>query len=229
MFSMVAAAESAVPVSPQQATLDAARAAARAGDRQTALARLAELEQAGFASVGVITSDPALSALAGDPAYEELVAAMTARAFPCEHDRAFKAFDFWVGDWDVHLADGSLAGTNRITRQHHGCVLVEEWTSASGNTGMSVNFLDQSNGEWVQVWNDANGNQVTIRGGPTETGMRLEGTIHYVTGDQTLPIRGLWTPLPDGRLRQYFEQADQDGANWTPWFEGFYSRRVAAE
>jgi hypothetical protein len=25
-------------------------------------------------------------------------------------------------------------------------------------------------------------------------------------------------------VRQYFEQAD-DGGTWTPWFEGFYSRR----
>jgi hypothetical protein len=34
----------------------------------------------------------------------------------------------------------------------------------------------------------------------------------------------LWTPLADGRVRQFFEQSDDDGTNWTPWFEGFYSR-----
>jgi hypothetical protein len=153
----------------------------------------------------------------------------SAPQYPCEHDQAFEAFDFWVGEWDVRLADGQLAGVNRVTREQHGCLLVEDWHSASGNTGMSVNYLDKANGEWVQVWNDAGGNQITIRGGPTESGMRLEGTIHYVTSDQTLPFRGLWTTLPDGRIRQYFEQADEDGANWTTWFEGFYTRRVGAE
>lgn len=155
--------------------------------------------------------------------------AQPAPQYPCEDDTAFEAFDFWVGEWDVRLADGQLAGVNRITREQHGCIVVEDWHSASGNTGMSVNYLDKANGEWVQVWNDAGGNQITIRGGPTDSGMRLEGTIHYVTGDQTLPFRGLWTTLPDGRIRQFFEQADEDGANWTPWFEGFYTRRVAGE
>jgi hypothetical protein len=229
ILGSAAMAQDTPPVSPQQEMLDAARAAARGGDREAALAHLANLEDSGFAAVGVITGDPVLSKFAGDPVYEELVAAISARAFPCEQDPAFRAFDFWVGDWDVHLADGSLAGVNRITREQHGCILVEDWHSASGNTGMSINYLDKANGEWVQVWNDAGGNQITIRGGPTESGMRLEGTIHYVTGDQTLPFRGLWTTLPDGRLRQFFEQADENGANWTPWFEGFYTSRATGE
>lgn len=146
-------------------------------------------------------------------------------ARPCTADARFGQFDFWVGAWDVHTADGTLAGTNVVTREEGGCVIVERWTGASGGTGMSINFFDHAEEEWVQVWNSAGGAQIEIRGGLTDDGMLLEGTIHYVARDASADFRGLWTPLPDGRVRQYFEQSTDGGETWTPWFEGFYSRQ----
>jgi hypothetical protein len=150
---------------------------------------------------------------------------MTRLAFPCEHDPAFSAFDFWVGEWDVQLADGTYVGSNSIERAEHGCVLVEKWTSASGGTGTSINYLDKVSGEWVQIWNAAGGSQIHIRGGLTDDGMLLTGTIHYVAVGTTAVFRGLWTPLEDGRVRQFFEQQAADGETWTPWFEGFYDNK----
>ena len=129
----------------------------------------------------------------------------------------------------MHLANGTLAGHNEIAREQRGCVLIENWASASGGTGTSINYVDKITGEWVQVWNDANGSQINIRGGLTEEGMLLVGTIHYVASGQTLPFRGLWTPLDDGRVRQFFEQSTDEGESWTPWFEGFYSRSEVEE
>lgn len=154
---------------------------------------------------------------------EEEVAAPT---FPCEEDARFAEFDFWVGAWDVHVANGQYAGSNVIERAQRGCVLIENWNSANGGGGMSINYLDKISGEWVQIWNDAGGSQINIRGGMTADGMRLIGTIHYVAQGTTAAFRGLWTPLPDGRVRQFFEQSSDDGATWVPWFEGFYSRKI---
>jgi hypothetical protein len=92
---------------------------------------------------------------------------------------------------------------------------------------MSINYLDHATGEWVQIWNSAGGSQINIRGGLTDDGMLLEGTIHYVANDTTAKFRGLWTPLDDGRVRQFFEQFDEESQEWRPWFEGFYSRKGA--
>ncbi len=144
--------------------------------------------------------------------------------FPCEQNEQFAEFDFWIGKWDVHAPSGVLAGHNQITREERGCVLIEDWGSASGGSGMSINYVDKINGEWVQIWNDASGSQINIRGGITEEGMLLTGTIHYVATGQTLPFRGLWTLLEDGRVRQYFEQSNDGGETWVSWFEGYYSR-----
>jgi hypothetical protein len=146
---------------------------------------------------------------------------------PCESEARFREFDFWVGDWDVRDGSGTVVGENSIGRWEKGCVLVEQWRGVQGSTGMSINYLDRITGEWVQIWHAAGGYQIDIRGGLTEDGMLLRGTIHYIGTGQTAPFRGLWTPLPDGRVRQFFEQSNDDGATWEPWFEGFYSRQSA--
>lgn len=214
------------PPSPGE-RLDAARAYVEAGDTGAAVGELEALAEAGFTAVAVITGDEILASLAGDPAYDSLVAAMTKKAYPCEHDERFRRFDFWVGTWDVHVPDGRLAGHNRIEKSQRGCVLIERWEGVRGSTGMSINYFDAARSEWVQVWNDASGNQIDIRGGMTDDGMRLSGRIHYVASGRTADFRGLWTPLDDGRVRQFFEQSDDDGATWTPWFEGIYTRTQA--
>jgi len=59
----------------------------------------------------------------------------------------------------------------------------------------------------------------------TDAGMLLTGTIHYVGNDTTLPFRGLWTLLPDGKVRQFFEQSADGGETWVSWFGGFYTRK----
>ena len=146
------------------------------------------------------------------------------RQSPCETDERFAEFDFWVGEWDVHDAAGTFAGNNRISRAQAGCVLIENWSGAQGSTGMSINYLDKASNEWVQIWHSAGGYQIDIRGGLTDEGMLLTGTIHYISNGTTAPFRGLWTELPDGRVRQYFEQSNDGGESWTPWFEGFYTR-----
>ncbi|MCI0518452.1 MAG: hypothetical protein L0Y45_11540 [Woeseiaceae bacterium] len=148
----------------------------------------------------------------------------SAPAYPCEKDEKFRAFDFWLGEWEVRTADGKLAGHNSIRSAERGCLLTEHWTNTAGGTGMSINYLDAITNKWVQVWLAEGGSQIMISGGMTDEGMSLIGTLHELSNGSTVPFRGLWTQLPDGRLRQYFEQSNDGGATWVPWFEGYYSR-----
>jgi hypothetical protein len=188
----------------------------------------------GVAAIGfrVVTGILAASAWLGAAAAVAQTEASTdgnssspaAGSFPCEKQEKFREFDFWVGEWDVHTPDGKPAGRNVIESSERGCVLIERWAGAGGSTGISMNYLDATTDEWVQVWTDASGSQIVIRGGLTDSGMLLEGQIHYVSTGVTAPFRGLWTPQPDGRVRQFFEQSDDEGKTWKPWFEGFYTR-----
>ena len=212
---------------PVRISFERARLSVLSDDADGAVKELQAIASSGFTGVNFITGDPLLSTLEGQAEYDALVAEMSVQAFPCEHDELFAEFDFWVGEWDVHVAGGTFAGSNVIRRAERGCVLLENWTNASGGTGSSINYVDKITGEWVQIWNDASGSQINIRGGMTDEGMLLTGTIHSVANGKTAPFRGLWTPLPDGRVRQAFEQSPDEGKSWSPWFEGFYTRQPA--
>lgn len=142
---------------------------------------------------------------------------------PCS-DAPFREFDFWAGEWNVHDAEGRLAGVNTIAREENDCVLVERWRSASGGTGQSFNYYDPAAGKWKQLWIGL-GLLLHMEGGPHEGGMRLEGPLQYLGQGRTTLLRGTWSRLPDGRLRHFFEESADGGATWTTWFEGFYTRR----
>lgn len=142
----------------------------------------------------------------------------------CQTTSEFRAFDFWVGEWSVFDTTGTQAGQNRIESRENGCVLVEHWTSASGGTGMSMNWFDNVSGKWRQVW-VANGYNIDIVGGPDAAGaMVLVGTLHNYRQGQSSDFRGTWTPNQDGSVRQLFEQKDSTGT-WQVWFDGKYVRR----
>ena len=212
-------------LSPIQLGMEKARILVASNDPAGATTELQNLFAAGFTAVGVLTNDPLINAMAGRKEYDELVETMSVQAYPCAHQEGFQDFDFWIGEWDVHLANGTPAGSNIIEPIERGCALTEHWTSADGGTGMSINYLDKASDEWVQIWNAEGGSQIVIRGGLTDDGMAMEGYINYVGNGTTAPFRALWTPLPDGRVRQYFEQSNDGGKIWVPWFEGFYTRR----
>jgi len=224
-ISALAEAE-ALEFNALQIGIERSRIKVQTGDKNGAVVELRAVYDAGFTSVGFLTADAVLGTLSGHAGFDALVADMQTQAYPCEYDAAFSEFDFWVGDWDVHVASGQFAGNNSITKEQRGCVLIENWTNASGSGGGSINYVDKIDGQWVQIWNDASGGQINIRGGLTDEGMLLVGTIHTVANGTTLPFRGLWTPLPDGRVRQFFEQSSDDGETWVPWFEGFYTRKT---
>ena len=210
--------------SPVRISFERARLHKLADDPANAVGELEAIAASGFTSVGFIENDPILNTLAGNERYDDLVATMSRLAYPCQYDEAFSQFDFWVGDWNVHGPGGGLAGTNSITKEERGCVLLEHWTNVAGGTGQSINYVDKISGEWVQIWNSEGGSQINIRGGMTDDGMLLVGTLHTLSNNTTIPFRALWTPLPDGRVRQFFEQSTDDGITWTTWFEGFYTR-----
>lgn len=210
---------------PIRVALERARLQFIGGNNAAAIVTLQGVADQGFTTVGVLAADPVLRGLAGVPEFDALVAEMFVKAYPCEHDEQFNEFDFWIGTWDVYDGNGAILGSNVIERVQRGCLLIENWTSERGGTGTSINYVDRTTGDWVQIWNDASGSQIHIRGGLGDDGMLLTGTIHYIAKDTTVPFRGLWTPLPDGRVRQFFEQSNDGGDTWSTWFEGFYSPR----
>ena len=136
---------------------------------------------------------------------------------------SFRQFDFWVGEWEVRDQTGKPAGRNSITLEQNGCVLVERWTSMSGGTGMSMNHYDPQAAVWRQHWVGV-GVILEMSGGMKDREMILEGPLQYLADGRVTLLRGTWTPLPDGRVRQHFIESADQGKTWTEWFDGYYSK-----
>jgi hypothetical protein len=155
-----------------------------------------------------------------------LVGGEAAAATPPCAEGPFREFDFWVGEWDVRGPQGKTAGVNTITNEENGCVLVEHWRGAGGTTGQSYNYYDPEAKRWNQLWVGF-GLLLHMKGGMSEGSMRMEGPAQYLGQNRVTILRGIWTPLPDGRVRQQFEESADGGKTWTNWFDGYYTRRDA--
>lgn len=169
----------------------------------------------------------AVSALAGAGLASTAVAQTASAPPPCQEE-IYRAFDFWLGQWEVFTPDGQKAGDNKITAMEGGCLLLEEWTGASGGTGQSYNFYDPGMKKWRQVWVASYGT-IDYAGGLNEDGaMALEGEIAYRNGT-TAPFKGTWTLQEDGSVRQHFEQYDAEAEQWNDWFVGIYKKPAAGD
>ena len=145
-----------------------------------------------------------------------------AAAGPCDGP-AFRQFDFWVGDWQVHRPDGKLAGNNRITREYGGCVIHEHYTTGHGYSGESLNIYDAARGVWHQTWVDSSGLLLQLEGRFRDGSMVLQGQTTGKDGALTRQ-RITWTPNPDGSVRQLWEMA-RTGGDWEVAFDGLYTHR----
>ncbi|MBK9658218.1 MAG: hypothetical protein IPO66_23585 [Rhodanobacteraceae bacterium] len=142
---------------------------------------------------------------------------------PACTSEAHRQFDFWLGDWEVDGGtDGKTpVGKSSITRVAKGCAIHENWRSANGGDGHSLNALDPATGQWNQFWVGADGVILRLAGGIEDGAMVLGGTLDLANGKPQLQ-RVTWTPMADGRVSQRWETSDDDGKHWTTSFLGFY-------
>ncbi len=135
----------------------------------------------------------------------------------------YRAFDFWLGNWDVHGPEGKVAGTSSITREYGGCVVHEHYQTNRGYSGESLNVYDASRKVWHQSWVDSSGLLLVIEGGLHDGKMVLEGHTTGADGKQTKQ-RITWTPNADGSVRQFWESSGPNG-EWVVTFDGKYTRK----
>jgi hypothetical protein len=145
----------------------------------------------------------------------------------CGQSGSYSELDFWIGEWQVHTADGKLAGSNRIEKILNGCAILEHWRGDGGSAGKSLFYVWQ--GQWRQVWvtemaswtgGTKEKHQVNIK---PEPGVRFQGSIPLPDGntylDRTTLIRA-----EDGSVRQHIEISMDGGVSWKTSFDAIYTR-----
>lgn len=167
----------------------------------------------------LLTSSPSFA----QPAAPPVVTSPSA----CATD-AHRAFDFWIGVWDVTAAgQDQPSAVNRISREHGGCALREDYATKGGYTGMSISFYEASRGKWHQTWMGADGTALYIEGGLNDQGEMVLSSRNTPYHRKAMPINRLtWTPRPDGSVRQHWQASSDAGASWSTVFDGLYIRQA---
>ena len=105
----------------------------------------------------------------------------------------YRAFDFWIGEWDVYAKTGAKAGDSKISLILDSCIILEEWTSAGSNQGIrfagkSFNTWNRNTKQWQQTWVDNTGGSIEYLEGKyddqkiSEVVLALLGVFEFENG-----------------------------------------------
>lgn len=144
---------------------------------------------------------------------------------PCQSDSLRRAFDFWVGDWNVTTPDGKQTGTSHVEVISGGCALLENWRDVHGAEGKSLNTYDPQLKRWRQLW-------VGQFGAVTDYSRSEwhDGTLSFfvdapMQGSRPpMLVRLSFTPMAPDLVRQHSEQSTDDGKTWTTQYDFRYHR-----
>ena len=141
---------------------------------------------------------------------------------PCSSEQHAQ-FDFWLGSWRV-IASDQAAGNNIIEKIEDGCVLLENWSSAtSPYTGTSYNFYNQQEKQWEQLWLDNQGGFLKLAGNRIGNQMILKSIpAENAQGDEVTQ-QVSWTNNEDGSVRQLWEILTK-GKDTQVAFDGLYQK-----
>lgn len=209
---------------PPIAQYNLACAFARLGKSDSALDMLDQSLNAGFTQQASLESDPDFASLLNNSRFKELNQRLLRSIFPCKYDPRYRQFDFWIGEWEVFNPAGQKVGTNSVQQILGDCVLLENWTSATGSMGKSFNTFNSSTGKWQQTWVDDKGTVLELAGTLNGNILTFEATVHDTAGVAT-QHRLSFTSIAPNTVRQFWEQSTDGGATWSVAFDGKYVRK----
>jgi len=167
---------------------------------------LALISQVGFGQ----TASTSASAPAGPPTV-------------CVNDPERHRFDFWIGEWNVTTQGGTTVGSSVIEPVSGGCAILENWTSARGGHGKSLNAYNPAIKQWQQYW-------IGQDGIPTEfRSSEFDGkSLAFFVKDPAEPLkinRLTFTPVDQATVRQHAEASTDGGKTWTTNYDFYYHRK----
>jgi len=134
--------------------------------------------------------------------------------------------DFWVGTWDAKWVDAEGVeqhGTNTITKELGGCMVLEQFDGNPGNNllGHSISQYVPRLDAWKQVWMDNQAGFYPLTGG-------MEGgdfVLHLDRAHENVPyIRMLFTNISQTSFDWHWQRSADEGETWSDSWYIHYTR-----
>ena len=157
---------------------------------------------------------PALAAAV--PASAQGPAPVPPPASPCT-SAGHRAFDFWVGRWDVYRTDtNALVAHSLVERMYDGCAIRESWMPHGRAGGGSLSAFDPAARRWRQTWVDSANTHASFEGAVENGAMVLTGRWRGYTGPGTeVTARMTYARGESGVVSQRVEVSNDGGRSWT--------------
>ncbi|MEM7573816.1 MAG: DUF6503 family protein [Bacteroidota bacterium] len=140
---------------------------------------------------------------------------------PCVDNPLVQKLDFWLGDWEVYVAD-TLSAYSKITKAEGNCTLHEDYQTTRGYAGRSMNYFDPADSLYKQVWVDKLNGLIRFQEVRAAAGYLL---MEAVGSPQPLRMDYRLDTLT-GFVTQTMESSQDNGATWVSIFNGEYRPRV---
>ncbi|UCF65020.1 MAG: hypothetical protein JSW33_04090 [bacterium] len=210
---------------PVQTRYNIACAYSLLDEKGKSIQALAGAINAGFNQLHLLSSDPDLVNIRNEPEFQELFMQLEQQIYPCLHNPKYQEFNFWLGEWEVFNPQGQKVGENYIRKLMQGCLIQENWTSARGSRGTSINYYDPATNKWKQNWVDENGRVIWYNGEYKENVMHFKGEL--INPDGTVEQAQVTLELePTGNVRHIIKHSKDDGKSWYTWFDGLYVKKI---
>ena len=142
------------------------------------------------------------------------------------NDSDHRAFDFWIGDWDVRPTGTDTVIARSRIEKIVGCAISETFDQTVGRGGKPMEYHGRSISSyvpadkgWRQFYVDSNGSAASFTGGIADGAMVL--TRQAPIGTIRMTVR----PNADGTVRQHAELSRDGGRTWQPSYDFTYRRR----
>ena len=137
-----------------------------------------------------------------------------------ENRQPYRDLDFLIGRWEFFTMDGQKIADQTYAQKEQGCLLLEDWSTVTGETGTGMNFVDPATGKWRQVWMSPLFH-IDYSGGLNQKGdFVLEGRIYPNSGQPASAVKGIYSKQADGSVTKEFLLYDEKTKEWKRFFKG---------
>lgn len=128
-----------------------------------------------------------------------------------------RAFDFWVGRWDVYRADtDALVAHSLVELMYDGCAIRENWMPHGRAGGGSLSAWDPAARRWRQTWVDSANTLARFEGGIADGAMVLTGRwLGYSSPGTEVTARMTYAQREAGSVSQRVEVSTDGGRTWS--------------
>lgn len=222
LTTLAKAAELGYP-NPGQVQFRFARTHARMGDATRAFEALNAFVKLGASNPSLLQMTD-LDSIRKDPRFAAVTEGIDRNIRPCEYEADFRAFDFWIGEWDVQPTGrtrGPQGASSVIEKALDGCLILENWEPGAPPRGKSFNTFNRATRQWEQFWVDAGGRLTHYFGT-----FQPDGSLRYETRDTGLGLaRMTFEKKSATEVRQFGQRSGDGGKTWQMTFDLTYLRK----